>query len=616
MLKLKQVTLVRGQKKLLTGVNLQINDGENVGIVGHNGVGKSSLFKLIKQELDCDHGSCELTNGVRIAEISQEIPNGTAAAMTYVLSGDLELTSLYQQLTIAEQAGDGVKIAQLHARLAEIEGYRAESRAAKILRGLGFKQTELYLPISTFSGGWRMRLNLAKVLMQPSDLLLLDEPTNHLDLEAIFWLENWLTELKQTVLIISHDRTFLDQVVNKIIHLKEGQLKSFTGNYTAFEEQYALLLTQQQTSFSKQQKQIKHLQSFVDRFRYKSSKAKQAQSRIKMLARMEKVAAVQLANPFNFSFKSAASVSNPMINLDKVKLGYQDKLILTKVNLSIQPSDRLALLGPNGAGKSTLIKALARELPIAGEYTFSPKIKIGYFTQHQIEALDINENQLWHLKKITPNALEKDMREFLGGFNFHGDRVFEPICNFSGGEKARLALALLVWQQPNLLLLDEPSNHLDLDMRAALVKALQMYDGALILISHDRYLLESLANEFYLVANGEIKPFAGNLRDYQVWLNNDQNTAKAKKMIKAKQNKKSTMNQEEKLVKLEQLVAKKQQILNDTEQLLANADLYQNNIENKKLLLEYQTKTRTLTTEIGMLEEQIFLIVEEYCTEK
>ena len=515
MLQLKQVTLIRGQKKLLEQTSLLINSGEKVGIVGSNGVGKSSLFKLIKTEIECDHGECDLTNGTCIAEIRQEIPSGSQAAIEYVLSGDVELADIYAQLHLAEQTEDGLKIAELHHRLAEIDGYSAESRAAKILLGLGFQQAELKSPIDDFSGGWRMRLNLARVLMQPSDLLLLDEPTNHLDLEAIFWLENWLRDLKQTILIISHDREFLDHVIQRIVLLKDGKLNSFTGNYSKFEEQYALQLEHQQAGFLKQQRQIKHLQSFVDRFRYKASKAKQAQSRVKMLDRMEKVEAVQLSNPFNFSFKPAPLAGNPLITLRKMDIAYDAEPVLQQVNLSIHPGDRLAFIGPNGAGKSTLIKALAQKLAVIGEGVFNPKIKIGYFTQHQLESLRLDESPMWHLQHLDRSIIERDARQFLGGFNFQNDRVFEPVRHFSGGEKARLALALLVWQQPNLLLLDEPSNHLDLEMREALANALQIYDGALILITHDRYLLKSLANEFYLVADRRVQPFSGDLDDYQ-----------------------------------------------------------------------------------------------------
>lgn len=609
MLQLRKTTLIRGRKKLLEQVNLLINSGEKIGIVGSNGAGKTSLFKLIKGELECDNGACELTNELHITEIQQTIPSGTQSALEYVLYGNSELASIYQQLQLAEKNNNGLKIAELHLRLQEIDGYSAESRAAKILLGLGFQQAELKQSIDDFSGGWRMRLNLARALLQPSDLLLLDEPTNHLDLEAIFWLENWLSELSQTFLIISHDREFLDHVVKRIIFLKDGQLLSFTGNYSYFEEQYASQLEQQQATFLKQQRQMQHLQGFVDRFRYKASKAKQAQSRLKMIARIEKVAAVRLTIPFNFSFKAAPPAGDPMISLKKVDIGYENKIILNDVNLSIHPGDRLAFIGPNGAGKSTLIKALARKIPVMGDNTFNPKIKFGYFTQHQLETLHLHETPLWHLTQLDPHILEKQARQFLGSFNFSDECIFSPISDFSGGEKARLALALLIWQQPNLLLLDEPSNHLDLEMREALTMALQNYNGALLLITHDRYLLKSLANELYLVADHQVAPFVGDLDDYQAWFIQHQEKSKNTKPKKVKEVKNKTNNWAKKLEKLEKLLDKDLQQLTQIETNLSDVNLY-NDPTRQEERKNTEKSAEQLRYKIEQLEAEIFIILE------
>lgn len=515
MLQLKNVTLYQGKKCLLENANFTQYAGEKIGVVGSNGVGKTSLFKLITGDLETDKGECELPNDTRIAQIRQEVPYGNQTALEYVLEGDAHLAAILSDLAKAEAAEDGMAIADCHFRLSECDGYSAESKVAKIMLGLGFEQSDLKRTISDFSGGWRMRLNLAQVLMTPSDLMLLDEPTNHLDLEAIFWLENWLKHMKCTMLIISHDRDFLDNVIGKIIFIKDQTVHSFTGNYSYYEEQYALLLEQQQATYLKQQRQISHLTSFVDRFRAKASKATQAQSRLKMLDRIDRVSAVHIANPFNFQFKQPDKAGNPMITLRKASIGYDDKVILNNVNISIRPGDRLALLGKNGAGKSTLVKGLAQLNTVEGNAVYHPKVKIGYFTQHQIEALNLKNSAFSHVQVIAPGLAERDVRQFLGGFMFSNERIFEPVGNFSGGEKSRLALALLVWQRPNVLLLDEPTNHLDLEMRQALMLALQNFEGALILVAHDQYLLSNLTDEFYLIKNGTVQPFEGDLKDYQ-----------------------------------------------------------------------------------------------------
>lgn len=515
MLQLKNVTLYQGKKCLLDNASFTLYAGEKIGVVGSNGVGKTSLFKLITGKLETDKGECEMPSDIRIAEICQEVPYGDQTAMEHVLAGDAILASIFSDLTKAEAADDGMAIADCHLRLAECDGYSAESKAAKIMLGLGFTQADLKRHVTDFSGGWRMRLNLAQVLMTPSDLLLLDEPTNHLDLEAIFWLENWLKQMKCTLLIISHDREFLDNVIEKIIFIKDLVIHSFSGNYSFYEEQYALLLEQQQATYLKQQRQLAHLTSFVDRFRAKASKAKQAQSRLKMIDRIDKVSAVHLSNPFNFQFKEPDKAGNPMITLRKVNIGYDDTTILSKVSISIRPGDRLALLGKNGAGKSTLVKALAQLNTVEGSAVYHPKVKIGYFTQHQIEALSLKESAFWHVQDLAPRLAEREIRQYLGSFMFNNERIFEPVGNFSGGEKSRLALALLVWQRPNVLLLDEPSNHLDLEMRQALMFALQNFEGALILVAHDQYLLKNLTDEYYLIQNGTVQAFTGDLEDYQ-----------------------------------------------------------------------------------------------------
>jgi ATP-binding cassette subfamily F protein 3 len=556
MLQLKNATLYRGHKCLLKEANLLINQGEKVGLVGSNGAGKTSLFKLVMKKLETDQGECEVPKGVRIGEIRQDVPHGEQSALNYVLCGDQQLADIYTRLAKAEADDDGLGIADCHVQLAEIDGYSAESRAAKILVGLGFSAEDSLRPIDDFSGGWRMRLNLAQVLMIPCELLLLDEPTNHLDVEAIFWLENWLKTMPQTLIIISHDRDFLDRVVNRIAFIDKQAIHSFTGSYSYFEEQYALQLEQQQSAHDKQQRKIEHMMGFVRKLGAKATKAKQAQSRLKAIGRMEKVAAVHAQNPFNFEFKPAPAAGNPMLTIRNANIGYGGEPVLNNVSLSLHPGDRLALIGPNGAGKSTLVKAIAQQLKIEGDVVFNSKLKIGYFTQYQIDSLHLQHTALWHLQDLDEKITEKEARSFLGGFNFQDERVFECIKNFSGGEKARLALALLVWQQPNLLLLDEPSNHLDLEMRQALVIALQQYEGALILIAHDRYLLNSLINQFYLLDQGQMVQFDGDMDDYEKWFMQRAQTVKStpiqtnNKPIEKKANPQQLAKLESKLDKL------------------------------------------------------------------
>ena len=518
MIQLKNLSLRRGAKELFNSVTLTINPGQRVGIVGGNGAGKSSLFALLRGQLHADSGDALFPAGWTVAHVAQETPALSCSALDYVLDGDAELRALEQQLAAAETAHDGEAIGRLHSELAAIDAYAAPARAGKLLAGLGFSQEATTRPVASFSGGWRMRLNLAQALMCRSDLLLLDEPTNHLDLEAVIWLEQWLASYPGTLLLISHDREFLDAITTQIVEVARGQLTAYTGNYSDFEDQRAERLAQQQQAFDKQQRTIAHLESFITRFKAKATKAKQAQSRIKALARLERVAAAHVDTPFDFHFESPEHSPNPLLQVELADIGYGEAPILRRVSLSVESGARIGLLGPNGAGKSTLVKLLAGELaPLNGQLKTARELKIGYFAQHQLDTLREDESPLWHLQKLAPTTREQELRNFLGGFNFIGDMATEPVGPLSGGEKSRLALALIVWQRPNLLLLDEPTNHLDLDMRAALTLALQDFIGSLIVVSHDRALLESVTDQYWLIDAGQVQPFDGDLADYRAY---------------------------------------------------------------------------------------------------
>lgn len=520
MLNFKNIALRRSTRVLFANTSFTLHKGQKVGITGANGVGKSSFFALLRNELHPDEGDFSMPPNLEVAHVAQETPAVEQAAIEYIIDGDQELRQLQQAIFKAEQANDGIKQAEHFAKMDVIGGYTANTRAARLMNGLGFKQPQEQLPVSSFSGGWRMRLNLAQALMCRSDVLLLDEPTNHLDLDAVIWLQDWLCKYPGTLLLISHDREFLDTITDHIVNIENQVGEIYTGNYSDFEKMRAEKLALQQSSFEKQQREIAHIQSFISRFRAQATKAKQAQSRIKSLERMELIAQAHIDSPFHFSFGKPEKLPNPMLKLENTSIGYADKIILDKVNLFVSPGDRIGLLGPNGAGKSTLIKVLANELGIrSGEVQFSDTLKLGYFAQHQLEQLHLDESPIWHLQKINPKATEKELRNFLGGFNFKDDKTFDPIAPFSGGEKARLVLALLVYQNPNLLLLDEPTNHLDLEMRHALSLALQDYQGAIIIVSHDRHMLRSVTDQLYLVANGTVAPFDGDLDDYRLWLN-------------------------------------------------------------------------------------------------
>lgn len=519
MIRLQNLTLQRGPQRLLEDAELTLHAGHKAGLIGANGAGKSSLFALIRGELHPDSGDCFLPADWRIAHMRQEIETLERLAVDYVLDGDLRLREVQRDLAAAEAAHDGAAQARLHSELDSADGYTADARARKLLAGLGFTNEQMDRQVGDFSGGWRMRLNLAQALMCPSDLLLLDEPTNHLDLDAIIWLEEWLKSYPGTLLLISHDRDFLDEVVDHVAHVDQRKITLYRGGYTAFERARAERLAQQQQAYEKQQAQRAHMESYIARFKAQATKARQAQSRIKALERMEELSAAHVDSPFDFVFRESTKISSPLIDLSDARLGYGDKTILEKVKLQLTPGARIGLLGPNGAGKSTLIKNLAGELsPLGGRLTRGENTVVGYFAQHQLDSLDAKASPLLHLQRLAPTEREQTLRDFLGGFDFRGARIDEPVLNFSGGEKARLALALIAWERPNLLLLDEPTNHLDLEMRLALTMALQEFSGAVLVVSHDRHLLKSTTDNFYLVADGKVEEFDGDLEDYARWL--------------------------------------------------------------------------------------------------
>jgi len=519
MIRLQNLTLQRGPQRLLEDAELTLHPGQKAGLIGANGAGKSSLFALLRGELTPDAGDCLIPADWRIAHMRQEVDAVERQAVDYVLDGDLQLRRVQAELAVAEAAHDGAAIARLHTELDNLDGYTADARARKLLAGLGFDNAQMERRVGDFSGGWRMRLNLAQALMCPSDLLLLDEPTNHLDLDAILWLEGWLKAYPGTLLLISHDRDFLDAVVDHVAHLDQQKLTLYRGGYSAFERTRAERLAQQQQAYEKQQAQRAHMEKYIARFKAQATKARQAQSRIKALERMEELSAAHVDSPFDFTFREASKISSPLLDLAEGRLGYGDRVVLEQVKLSLAPGARLGLLGPNGAGKSTLIKNLAGELqPLSGRLQRGENLVVGYFAQHQLDALDDRASPLLHLQRLAPSEREQTLRDFLGGFDFRGGRCDEPVLNFSGGEKARLALALIAWGRPNLLLLDEPTNHLDLEMRLALSMALQEFSGAVVVVSHDRHLLKSTTDEFLLVADGRVQPFDGDLEDYARWL--------------------------------------------------------------------------------------------------
>ncbi|SOB76919.1 ATP-binding cassette, subfamily F, member 3 [Marinobacter sp. LV10R510-11A] len=510
---------------MLDSVSLTVQPGQRVAIVGANGAGKTSLFQLLLGQLTPEQGSVSLPGGCRIAQMAQEVAATDRSARDFVLDGDLDLRRLERELEQAEARGDDNAAAHIHGELDLHEAWSAARRAESLLRGLGFQNGDADRPVSAFSGGWRIRLNLAQALMRPSDLLLLDEPTNHLDLDACLWLENWLRRYDGTLLFISHDRDFMDRVATHVVHFDHRKLELYTGNYSAFEDQRSERLAQQQAGFERQQARIAEIQRFIDRFKAQATKARQAQSRVKSLERMEKIAPAHIDSPFSFEFPVAEKVSSPLLSIHHGRAGHGETVILDGINLSLLPGSRIGLLGPNGAGKSTLMDALlgqgeqgAASTLISGERTCGENLAIGYFAQHQLESLDLDASPFLHLQRLSPRASEQRVRNFLGGFDFHGDQALSPIRTFSGGEKARVALAVIAWQKPNLLLLDEPTNHLDLEMRQALTMALQNFEGAIVVVSHDRHLLRNTVDEFWLVNDGRVAEYDGDLEDYERWL--------------------------------------------------------------------------------------------------
>ncbi|WP_235922779.1 ATP-binding cassette domain-containing protein [Rugamonas aquatica] len=524
---------MRGIKPLLEQVDVTLNPGDKIGLIGANGAGKSSLFAMMRGELHPDQGEIDFPAKWRVAYVAQETPPLDRAALDYAIDGDVTLRKLEAELarleSEPESSENGIAIGEIYSALADADAYTVQSRGEQLLLGLGFSIDQMQQPVASFSGGWRMRLNLAQALMCPSDLLLLDEPTNHLDLDAIIWLEDWLKRYAGTLLIISHDRDFLDEVVNVVVHIDERKLKRYSGNYSSFERQRAAQMILAAGALEKQQRKRAHLESFVNRFKAQASKARQAQSRMKALAKMEELAPLRAAAEFSFEFREPLSAPNPLLVMEDVDAGYKiedektgeitHKTIVNNIKFSLQIGQRIGLLGVNGAGKSTLIKTIAGELsPLTGDATMGKGLNIGYFAQHQVEMLRHDESPLWHLAKIAPTVREQELRNFLGGFNFPGTMVTSSIAPFSGGEKARLALALIVWQRPNLLLLDEPTNHLDLETREALTEALAQFEGTLVVVSHDRHLLRATTDQFIIVADGKLQPFDGDLDDYKDWL--------------------------------------------------------------------------------------------------
>lgn len=574
-------------------------------------------------ELQPDAGDCYLPAGLTLAHMAQEVGTSDQSVIDYVLDGDKQLRRVQAAIAREEEQGATARLGELHAELDNLGGYSANARAEQLLAGLGFSQAQMQQAVNELSGGWRIRLNLAQALMCPSDILLLDEPTNHLDLDATLWLEQWLKSYPGTLLLISHDRDFIDQVVSHIVHLHQLKLDLYKGQYSSFEQRKAEKLAQQQAQYEKQQQRIAEIDSFVRRFKAKASKAKQAQSRLKELERMETISAAHIDSPFSFRFRESQQVSHPLLSLKQACCGYGDKPVLTHFGLTLSPGDRIGLLGPNGAGKSTLIKTLTGSLPLlSGETTCGEHLKVGYFAQHQLEALDLSASPLQHILRLSDQVTDQEARNYLGSFGFNGDRALEPVALFSGGEKARVALALIAWQQPNLLLLDEPTNHLDLEVRHALTLALQSFNGAVILVSHDRHLLRNTVDRFMLVADGTLRPFDGDLNDYQRWLNDtrtaateDNTSERSERSLSAaerKEQKREAAEQRKRLSPMKKQLAaleiqldQLQSTLAELETRLADNSLYQadNKDTLKALLTEQAEAQQTLDeTELAWME--------------
>jgi ATP-binding cassette subfamily F protein 3 len=613
MIILRNIALRRGSKLLLHDANVTIQPGQRLALIGANGCGKSSLFSLLLGELGADAGDIEGMNTLRLSHMAQEIHATALPAGEYVWRGDARLARLRDEVTSLESAGEFDKAAAIHSQLEEIDGYSAERRAQRLLQGLGFAEHAAARAVSDFSGGWRIRLNLARALMTPSDVLLLDEPTNHLDLDATLWLQQWLQQYPGTLLMISHDRDFIDATCERILHIEQQQLFTYKGNYSDFERMRAERLSNQQASYEKQQRRIAEIDDFVRRFRYKATKAKQAQSRLKELERMQALEPAHADSPFDFSFPPPARSSDPLLRLDEASLGYDGKAVLAGVNLQLRPGSRYGLLGRNGAGKSTLLKSLIGELPLlGGTRTCGEHLGIGYFDQQQLEALDMEASPALHLQRLSPGAREQDILNFLGGFNFRGEAATAAVAPFSGGEKARLALAMVVWQKPNLLVLDEPTNHLDLDMRHAMEVALQAYDGALVLVSHDRHMLRNTAEELLLVHDGRVEEYREDLEGYERWILSSYRQAEKREPATAdtsrKEKRQQAANQREKLRplqrQLDQTEAEMSRVgrnLQEVRELLSNADLY--NEAHRQQLAELLKREGELKSRSEELDE-------------
>jgi ATP-binding cassette subfamily F protein 3 len=622
MIQLQQVELRRGPQALFSNADLTVFPGQKVGIIGANGCGKSSLFAMLQGKLYADAGNINIPERWVISTVAQETPALDCSAMDYVLQGDEKLFPLL--LKARSQCSES-DLATVHLQIEALDGYRAEAKAGVLLDGLGFSGDAQQQPVKSFSGGWRMRLNLAKALMQPAELLLLDEPTNHLDLDAVLWLEKYLANYQGTLLLISHDRDFLDAVTDNIVHIERHTLTLYKGNYSQFERQRAEQLSQHQANFDKQQRHVAHLQKFIDRFKAQATKARQAQSRIKALERMTILAPAHIDSPFSFSFREPKSLPNPLLKMENVQAGYADHVILSQIKFQLLPGSRIGLLGRNGAGKSTLIKLLSGSMqPQSGEIWYANGVSLGYFAQHQLETLRPQDSPLQHLVRLDPLVPEQKLRDFLGGFGFHGEKALEACAPFSGGEKARLVLALIVYQRPNLLLLDEPTNHLDLDMREAIVMALQEFEGAIVIVSHDRHLLASCTDEFYLVAHGRVAPFDGDLTDYYQWLQQDarqsNNAEVADAPLSSNVIRKDQKRLEadlrnllrplkQKVEKLEQQQQKLTGQLASIEQQLADADIY--SVERKTELTAILNKQAAASSSLNSTEEDWFMAQDE-----
>ena len=622
MIKLQNLSLQRGIKTLIDTSDLEIFSGQKVAMIGPNGCGKSSLFSLLLCNIAADAGECSVSKHWKIVAISQYIDDTSRTTLDYVIDGDTHLRQIEKQLVEAELKDQGELIAQIHEKLEHAGAYNVQARGATILAGLGFSDKDLSSQVANFSGGWQMRLNLARALLCPSDLLLLDEPTNHLDLDAVIWLQDYLQQYSGTLLLISHDQAFIDACANVIVSFEDKKLISYTGNYSSYQKQRAERLILAQKQYEKQQQKKQHLTSFILRFKAKASKAKQAQSRVKQLEKMEALLPIQQANEFSFEFKAPEKLPNPLINMENIQLGYGATVILSNIHLNLVPGSRIGLLGRNGAGKSTFIKLLANELaPIQGRYTTSAGLKIGYFAQHQVQALNLDNSAFDHLLALDRKLTDQQIRDYLGGFGFQGDEALKKVAPMSGGEKARLVLALIVYTKPNLLLLDEPTNHLDMNMREALAYALQSFEGAMVIVSHDRYLLESVCDDFYLVDDGKVSSFSGDLLDYQKWLfanksdkplaRSDEGTVadfdrKTIKRLEA-EFRQSTKSFRDTISKSEKQISVLQKLLTEIEDKMSDMSLYETDNKaqlNAVIAQQVDAKTKLESIELDWLEAQ------------